>query len=310
METPRQRPIKVGLFLQIFENFRTRIMPSWRDLLAITQRAEAVGFDSIWLPDHLFARFPPDDVHEVWEGWSMLSAIAASTSRMEVGTLVTCTNFRNPALLAKMAVTVDEICGGRLILGLGAGWHEPDFRAFGFPFEHRVSRFEEALVIITTLLREGAIDFHGKYFEVTECELRPRGPREKGPPILVGASRERMLHLAARHADIWNRDFSPAESLAELPDWLAKIDAACETEGRDPGSLERYAAVKMEVPGAPPDPESESIRGSPEELAEVLHGYAAVGVSHVQVWLEPATLAGIDAFARTLAILDNTCTGA
>lgn len=108
----------------------------------------------------------------------MLSAVAASTSRMEVGSLVACTSFRNPALLAKMAVTVDEICGGRLILGLGAGWVESDFRAFGFPFDHRVSRFEEALLIITTLLREGRIDFDGEYYQARDCELRPRGPRK------------------------------------------------------------------------------------------------------------------------------------
>ncbi|MBA3274408.1 MAG: LLM class flavin-dependent oxidoreductase [Chloroflexia bacterium] len=310
MDTPRHRPLKVGLHLQMFENLRTRVLPSWSDLLAITHHAEAVGFDSIWLADHLFVRFPPDEVYEVWEGWSMLSAVAATTSRMEIGTLVTCTSFRNPALLAKMAVTVDEISGGRLILGLGAGWHEPDFRAFGFPFDHRVGRFEEALIITTTLLREGKIDFEGQYYQSRECELRPRGPRPQGPPIVVGAAGERMLRLTARHADAWNRDSNPAGSIAELPDWRAKVDAACAAEGRDPSTLARYAAVLVEVPGAPPNGGQEEgsvwLKGSPEELAEALRTYADAGISHVQVWLEPFSLAGIETFGRTLEMLDRT----
>ena len=306
MGDPRHRPLKVGLFLQAFENLRTRVTPSWKDILSITQRAEAVGFDSIWLPDHLFVRFPPDDVYEVWEGWSMLSAVAASTSRMEVGSLVACTNFRNPALLAKMAATVDEICGGRLILGLGAGWHEPDFRAFGFPFDHRVSRFEEALLIITTLLREGRIDLTGQYYQARDCELRPRGPRKTGPPILIGAGGERMLRLTARHADAWNRDLGPRGSIAELPGWRSQVDAACHAEDRDPATLARYAAVSLELPGAPPGDDPNAIKGSPEELAAVLQQYADAGISHVQVWLQPFSLAGIETFARTLEMLDLT----
>src|SRR5687768_13124985 len=118
MDTPRRRPLKVGLFLQaLFEHEVTRVMPSWQEVRAIAHQAEAVGFDSIWLPDHLFVHFPPDD-YGVWEGWSMLAAVAATTSRMEIGPLVACTTFRNPALLAKMAVTVDEISSGQLALGL------------------------------------------------------------------------------------------------------------------------------------------------------------------------------------------------
>jgi len=306
MDAHRNRPLKVGLFLQTFENMRTRVAPSWPDLLLLAQRAEAVGFDSIWVGDHLFVRFPPDDVYQIWEGWSMLSALAASTTRVELGSLVACTSFRNPALLAKMAVTVDEISGGRLTLGLGAGWHEPDFRAFGYPYDHRVSRFEEALTLIATLLRKGKIDFEGRFHQARECELRPRGPRAQGPPILVGAAGERMLRLTARHADIWNRDLGPAESITDLPEWRTRVDAACTKEGRDPNSLERYAMIGIETPGAPSSEDSTSHKGSPEELADALRTYASEGISHVQVWLEPATLAGIEAFAPTLDLLDRS----
>ena len=236
----------------------------------------------------------------------MLAALAATTSRMEIGPLVACTTFRNPALLAKMAVTVDEISGGRLVLGLGAGWHEPDFRAFGFPFDHRVSRFEEALIIITTLLRDGAIDFDGQYYQVRDCELRPRGPRPQGPPILVGGLGERMLHLAVRYADAWDRPLAPAAAIADLPDWQARVDVACAAEGRAPTTLARWASIGVNVSGTATAEASDAHTGSPEVLAEALQQYAEAGISQVQIWLEPTTVAGIETFGRTLELLDRT----
>ena len=195
MDTSRQRPLKVGLFLQNHENLRTRVLPRWPELLQVAQCAESVGFDSIWLGDHLYVRFPTGDVYAIWEGWSMLTGLAATTSRMEVGTAVMCTSFRNPALLAKMAATVDEMSGGRLILGLGSGWHEPDFQAYGFPFDHRVSRFEEALTIITTLFRDGHIDFDGEVLQGTGLWASAPEGRIRPAPIVVGAGGERMMRL-------------------------------------------------------------------------------------------------------------------
>src|SRR5215204_592136 len=158
-----RRPLKVGLFLPLWEEGTSGRVPSWTKILARAKAAEAVGVDSLWVPDHLIIRFPDTEPEGVWEGWSFLAALAASTERVELGQLVTCTAFRNPALLAKMADTVDEISGGRLTLGLGAGWHEPEFQAFGYPFDHRVSRFEEAVTIIHGLLKYGQIDFAGAY---------------------------------------------------------------------------------------------------------------------------------------------------
>src|SRR5215216_5997449 len=148
---PAQRPLKVGLHLPETE----RIAP-WSDLAAMCRMAEDIGMDSIWVPDHLLYRSEGpegDKTTGPWECWSIISAVAAITTRVEVGPLVLCTSFRNPALIAKMAATVDEISGGRLILGLGAGWNEPEYRAFGYPFDHRVDRFAEALQIIAGLLR-------------------------------------------------------------------------------------------------------------------------------------------------------------
>ena len=130
-----------------------------------------------------------------------------TTSRIELGPFVACNSFRNPALLAKMAVTLDEVSDGRLVLGIGAGWHEPEYHAFGYPYDDRVGRFEEALQIIAPLLREGRVDFEGRYCQARDCEIAPRGPRPAGPPILIGAQRPRMMRLAARFADIYDTDF-------------------------------------------------------------------------------------------------------
>ena len=158
------------------------------------------------------------------------------TSRVEIGPLVASTSFHEPGVLAKMAMTVDEISGGRLILGLGAGWNETEYDAFGFPFDHRISRFEEAFTIIRTLLREGAIDFEGSYYTLRDCELLPRGPRPQGPPLLIGSSGPRMLRITAPHVQAWNAWFATyGNTAAGLAEQRELVDAACCEVGRDPG---------------------------------------------------------------------------
>ena len=309
MEAPGRRPLKAGLVLTPWDDSASGTARRWTDLLATARRAEAAGFDSVCGPAPLTFRWPgrEDEPQGIWEGWSLLAALAAATDRIEIGSLVTCTVFRHPALLAKIADTIDEVSGGRLILGLGAGWHEPEYRAFGFPFDHRVSRFEEALAIIAGLLREGRVDFEGTYYQARDCELRPRGPRPQGPPILVGGYGERMLRLTARHADAWNAWFSETGNRVEnLAPLRAAADAACVAVGRDPSSLERTVAVNVEVgPHAPSTMSAPPLTGTPEELAAGLRAYADAGISHAQVWLEPNTLVGIEAFSRVLELLDH-----
>src|SRR6516162_2226024 len=197
------RPLKVGLLLPILEETMAGATPRSADLKAIARLAEAAGFDSLWVPDHLIMDFnaygiPSETKAGGWDCWSILASLAAVTTKVEVGTIVACAGFRNPALIAKMADTIDEISDGRLILGLGAGYHEPEHRAFGYPFDHLVGRFEEALRIIHSLLRTGLADLEGSYYHAHECELRPRGPRRRGPPILIGARQPRTRRLAAR----------------------------------------------------------------------------------------------------------------
>jgi probable F420-dependent oxidoreductase len=307
-----KRPLKIGLGLPDAEGLLDGATAHWSDLAAIARRAEALGFDSVWVQDHLLFRFPDQAAEGPWESFSLLAALAAATARVEIGTLVTRTSFRNPALTAKMAATIDDISGGRLILGLGAGWHEPEYRAFGYPFDHRVSRFAEALTIIATLLRRGQIDFAGQYYQARDCELRPRGPRPSGPPIMLGTTGERMLRLTARHADAWNVYFSrTGNAPSGIPPLRERVDAACRAEGRAPATLERTAAVLVDltegrgVPqsvnpsGAPP------LAGTPEEIAAALRAYAREGISHVQLYIVPMTLAGLERFAPVLELLDR-----
>ena len=165
---------------------------------------------------------------------------------------------RSPALLAKMADTVDEISDGRLILGIGAGYFEREYNAFGFPYDHRFSRFEEALEIISGLLRDGEIDYEGKFYFARECELRPRGPRPAGPPIMIGTRGEKMLRLTAKHADSWNGWLARGDNRpAAIPPLRADVDAACTEVGRDPATLERTATVFVD----PTDRAAQSSRG-------------------------------------------------
>jgi probable F420-dependent oxidoreductase len=278
---------------------------SWADLAAMARTAEACGFDSIWVSDHLLFRFAGKEPQGVWECWSMLSALAAITERVLIGPLVSCTSFRNPALLAKMAATVDEISGGRLVLGLGAGWHEPEYRAFGYPFDHRVSRFAEALTIIHGLLRDGHIDFAGAYYQARECELRPRGPRPGGVPIMIGSTSPRMLQLVAKHAAIWNAwGLHTTEAVVAARE---KVDAACVAVGRDPATLARTCTVLIDLPGRAGRPRETPpfVAGDPEALAEILRNHARQGIEHVQIVLDPNTVAGVEEVARMLEFLDR-----
>lgn len=305
-EPGHNRPLKVGLILPDTEREMGGATATWSDLREMARLAEALGFDSLWNADHLIYRFPERAVQGPWECWSVLAALAAVTERVEIGPLVSCTSFRNPALLAKIADTVDEISGGRLVLGLGAGWHEPEFLAFGYPFDHRVSRFAEAIAIIHPLLRTSRVDFAGEYSEARDCELRPRGPRPEGPPIMIGSTAPRMLGLLAKYGDIWNA--WARQTLAELAEDRAKVDAAMEDAGRDPATVERTVSLLVDLPTATgrPSEEKPGFRPrEPEELAQHLHAYANAGISHVQLMLDPNTPAGIEWAARTLEMLDR-----
>lgn len=301
------RPLKVGFILPQIEGRTSGSTPRWTDIMEMAQRSEEVGFDSLWVVDHLLYQFGENDPPRgIWECWSLLAALAAVTKTAELGTLVVCTGFRSPALLAKMADTVDEISNGRLILGLGAGYFEREYRAFGFPYDNRVSRFEEALTIISTLLRTGAIDYEGKYYFARESELRPRGPRPEGPPILIGTRGERMMRLMAKHADAWNgwlvRGQNGPDAIPALRD---AVDAACGDVGRDPATLDRTATVMVDVGGEKRPSGTGPIVGTPEEVAGVFRQFAAEGITHIQIASRAPSMATIESIAPVLELLDR-----
>jgi alkanesulfonate monooxygenase SsuD/methylene tetrahydromethanopterin reductase-like flavin-dependent oxidoreductase (luciferase family) len=306
---PSGRPLKIGVQLPEVER-----EVRWPEYVALARRAESLGYDSIWVGDHLlYRRSGESEPRGPWECWTMLAALAAATSRVELGPLVASTSFHGPAMLAKMAATVDEISAGRLILGLGAGWNETEYAAFGFPFDHRISRFEEAFTIIRTLLREGAIDFEGSYYTARDCEIRPRGPRPNGPPILLGSSGERMLAIGAPYIDSWNAWYADTGNRPTgVAPLRAKVDDAARAAGREPAAIDRTVAVLVQLTGGRGRVQGEfrqatipPLEGPAESLAEELRAYAREGIGHVQLVLDPITLASLEEFAPVLELLDR-----
>jgi alkanesulfonate monooxygenase SsuD/methylene tetrahydromethanopterin reductase-like flavin-dependent oxidoreductase (luciferase family) len=305
--TPR-RPLKVGIQLPEVER-----EVRWPEQLDLIRAIEDLGFDSIWLGEHLLYRWEDRAPRGPWEAWTMLGAIAAVTSRVEFGPLVACTNFHNPALLAKQAATIDEISGGRFVLGLGAGWNETEFRAYGFPYDHRIDRFEEAFTIIRGLLRDGAVDFDGRWYQARDCELLPRGPRPSGPPLLIGSVGPRMLRATLPYVDAWNVWFADTGNHpAGVPALRELVDAACLEVGRDPAEVERTVAVLVRLQGGEGRLQGDTandptppLDGSPADIADGLRAYAAEGIGHVQLVVDPITLASIRALAPVLTELDQ-----
>lgn len=294
--------MKIGVVLPIAQNPQTGALPSYREIKALAQSAEASGFDSIWIFDHLLYRWPDRPTSGPWECWTLMSALADATERVQIGSIVLCTAFRNPAVLAKMAVTLDAISEGRLILGLGAGWHQPEFDAFGLPFDHKAGRFEEAITIIVPLVKAGKVDFRGKYYSAPDCEMLP-APREGGITVLIASNGPRMLQLTAQHADSWNTAWfgNPTQMLPRR----AKLEQACGEVGRDPQTLEVTVGVQVAYPdlGDVPDGTDNAekfLTGSAEEVAAGLREYAELGVGHVIVNLMPNNAAAQDRFAEAL----------
>jgi alkanesulfonate monooxygenase SsuD/methylene tetrahydromethanopterin reductase-like flavin-dependent oxidoreductase (luciferase family) len=302
------RPLKVGIQLPEVER-----EVRWPELLDMTRAIEDLGFDSIWLGEHLLYRWQDRPPRGPWEAWTMLGAIAAVTSRVTFGPFVACTNFHNPALLAKQAITIDEVSGGRFILGLGAGWNETEFRAYGFPFDHRVERFEEAFTIIRTLLHDGAIDFDGRWYQARDCELLPHSPRPAGPPMMIGSKGPRMLRATLPYVDSWNVWFADTGNRPDgVPRLRELVDATCREVGRDPAEIERTVAVLVRLPGGQGRLQGDTandptppLEGSPAQMAEVLRGFAAEGIGHVQLVVDPITLPSIQALAPVLTELDR-----
>lgn len=298
-----ERRMKIGAIVQLGERTVHDEVQRFGDVKALALAAEAVGFDSFWLTDHLIYRPHEPDQLGCWEVFTFLSALAGVTTRIALGPLVASTLFRPPALLAKMADSLDEITDGRFILGLGAGNWEAEHMMFGYPFDHRVGRFAEALGIIAPLLRMGAVDFHGRYYAANDCLLRPRGPSPSGPPIWVGLRGERMLRVAARHADAYHAIWPI--TLAQVTAQRERLVAACEAVGRDPATFDLTVGTFVHPPdNGRPVADDRAISGTHEEIAAQLRAFAETGVRHLTITFRPdISVRTIEAFAPVLGLM-------
>ena len=299
----------------------------WSEILDIAGTAAEVGFDALYVTDHLLlpsnnaelkrragVDFPDDpdvELEGYLECFSVLAALAVAIPSVAIGSFVASTGYRNPGLMAKIAVTIDDISGGRLVLGLGAGDSEGEHLTFGFPHEQRVGRFEEALQITRDLFQKDKLDFDGAHHRLRAARLLPGATRQGGPPILIGTlnPRPRMRRLVAQYADMWNgwlgyTDASPESAAAQL----RIIDDACREHGRDPNTLVATTAVRGSMPGSGyvPRPDERPLAGPPREMAETLRGHARLGVAEVQVALTMGGPVGVRAFAPVIEELRST----
>jgi len=265
--------------------------------------AEAAGLDSVWTYDHLLFR-SDGKTAGIQECWTVTTALAEATTRVELGTLVLCTEFRNPALVAKMAGALDEISDGRFILGVGCGWNDPEYRAFGYPTDHKVGRFEDAITIIHELIRTGHSDHRGPFHSVDDAVLSP--PARSDLPILIAAERPRMLDLAARYADAWNLAWFglPDARLIDARDGLLE---ACARAGRDPASVAITVGVELrfgDVATTPPTGSGLSpgpLAGDPDSIVAGLEAYEACGADHLVFVLDPCTPATVSRLTEVVA---------
>ena len=267
---------------------------TWPEIWAMVRLIEDGGLDSVWVGDHLLYE-QDGEWAGPWEAWTTLSAIAAVTDRIEIGPLVAATPFHSPTMLAKKAATLDEISGGRFTLGLGAGWNRTEFEAFGFPFDNRVSRFAEAFTIIRTLLADGEIDFHGRYYDATHCKIRPMSPTPGGPPLMIGSVGPRMLEISLPYVDQWNAWFVQFDNdPAQARDLLSWVDEQAEQAGREGEAVEKTLCVLFQFGDTLLRHNAENGISGLDAQLRALDEFHEIGVAHLQLILDPITIQTIE----------------
>ena len=291
--------MRIGICVPISERGPERRLFRYSQMRDIAIAAEHGGLDSIWVADHLFIAPGDAAARGAWESLSILGALADATTRLELGPLVLCTPFRNPGMIAWAANTLDEISGGRFVLGLGSGWHQPEFEGFGFEFGRRVSVFEDSLNVLVPLLREGRVNYDGEW-AVGHAELRPPGPRGKGPPILIAGSRPRMMSLIAKWADRWNSVWYGLPT-DEFRDERANLEAALAGAGRGMATIEVSVGIAVKDPRTIDRNGPDAVRGDKESLIEAFATWRAEGVDEVMCRLEPPSTDVVEVIAEAAA---------
>jgi alkanesulfonate monooxygenase SsuD/methylene tetrahydromethanopterin reductase-like flavin-dependent oxidoreductase (luciferase family) len=290
------RPQRIGIQLPEVER-----EVRWAEVASMARAAEESGFDSIWLGDHLLYRDDGRRERGPWDVWTQLAALAAVTERVALGPLVACTAFHPPGLLARMAASVDEVSGGRLVLGIGAGWNDPEFRAFGIPYDHRVSRFEEAFAIIRRLLAGERVTLSGRFYAAEDAVLLP--PPVRPVPLMIGAHGARMLSIALPHVGAWNTWYEQyGNDPARFADVNARVDAAAADAERDPREIERSACLLVAVEPAPEerarDPKAPPV--AVDALADAVHDLGEAGADEVILVAMPIDETSIRTLAAAL----------
>jgi probable F420-dependent oxidoreductase len=247
----------------------------WPEYLAMAKAAEEVGFESVWIGDHLLYEDPE---RAPWEVWTLMSAVAAATERVRIGPLVACAGFHPPAVLAKMASTIDEISGGRFVLGLGSGWNRREFDAFGIPYDKRVSRFEEAFAIIRRLLAGERVTLDGTFHKADDVVLLPKPARRT--PLMIGSNGPRMLSIALPHVDAWNTWW---DDYGNTPEGLAEL---IERIGI-PKTVERSACMLAQLDGMPVERTTNVPAVEQGRFAEHLEELREAGADEVIVVASP-----------------------
>jgi probable F420-dependent oxidoreductase len=297
------RPVRLGVQLpEVERDVR------WPEYVGIARAAELAGFDSIWVGDHYLYRDDGRPERGPWEAWTLLGALAAATERVELGPLVACLGFHPPAVLAKMAATVDEVSHGRLVLGVGAGWNEEEFRAFGLPFDRRASRFEESFEIVRRLLSGERITVDGRFWQVRDAVLLPELSRR--PPTMVGSLGERVLAATLPHVDAWNAWFddhgNSPEGFSALNERITSAAVRC---GRDPDAVRRSACVLVALDRAAvgrPIPDGiPPLEGAPERIAAGIRAFGEAGANEVILVVNPITEASVVALGEVVTLLDR-----
>jgi alkanesulfonate monooxygenase SsuD/methylene tetrahydromethanopterin reductase-like flavin-dependent oxidoreductase (luciferase family) len=278
--------------------------PRWTDVTVWADLAEQAGFDTFWIPDELLWEDPEAGTASGWwECVAFAGAVAAATSKIDVGTWVMSALHRNPALTARVAETLDEISGGRFILGLGAGHSGRQGEAFGYPPDRVVSRYEEALAIILPMLREGQADFQGDHHRAVRVASRPRGPSEGRVEIMLAGHGPRTMRLAARYADVWSGYGTTSSQPDAFTGMLAQLGEACADVGRDPATLGRSIGVAVSAPGLEPGPliaNDNPITGSRDDIVRSLRELIAMGATSIEFYTDNDPRKAIPAWASVI----------
>lgn len=302
------RPVGLSLMLPIAEltavNNESAVEGFW-DIAAMAKLAVEIGYDMLWAPDHFILKLEHHggESRGVWECWTTTAGIAATVPGAAIGTMVAATSFHNPGSIAKMAEAIDSISLGNFVLGLGCGWHEDEYTMFGLPFDHRVSRFEEAMQIISSLVRTGRANVEGEFYQARNAVNFPRGPRWQhgGPPILFGAQQPRMMRLTAMYADAWDGDWQndPAVVVAKM----AELDQACLDVGRESAGLLRTAGTQFEMGEHPY--QFRPFRGTKDEMVATMHSFADLGLKNYRATPSPCTLDTLERFGEVIHAFDR-----